>query len=143
MIKIIDNKGFLVIEKALYNVKEGVRRGLLSVAPMIVRDVVRRIKSPPKTGRLYRIGGTLHQASAPGESPADLTGELAEKVGSDVPSFDKMIIGDGADHGKWMEEGTDDGRIEPRPHLKPAVLSMEREIVQEIRNGVHKELGKT
>ncbi|MFH1485040.1 MAG: hypothetical protein ABIH46_03130 [Chloroflexota bacterium] len=34
----------------------------------------------PKTGRVYVIGGKVHQASAPGEAPAILSGDLAHSV---------------------------------------------------------------
>ena len=143
-IKVVDNTAFLVIEKALCNTKEGIRRGLLDVAPEIEREVVRRIKSPPKTGRLYSFNGRIHQASAPGEAPADLTGQLAESVGSEVTSPTQLVIGDdiSAPHGEWMEFGTTDGRIAPRPHLKPAALSKAREVEQAINRGVKRELGK-
>lgn len=143
-IKVIDDTAFLVMDRALFNTKEGIRRGLLDVAPEIEREVVRRIKSPPKTGKLYFIAGKIHQASAPGESPADLSGDLAEGVGSRVPSSTLLVIGYAAStpYGKWMEKGTDDGRIEPRPALRPAALSKEREVEQAIQRGVKRELGK-
>lgn len=142
MLRIIENTAFLVMSKAILNTKEGIRRGLLDVGPEIEREVVRLIKSPPKTGKLYKIGGRIHQASAPGEAPADLTGELADSVGFTVSSPTQLIIGDRAPHGKWMEEGTDDKRILPRPHLKPAALSKAREVEQAIIRGVAQELGK-
>lgn len=143
-IHVVDNTAFLVIEKSIYNTKEGIRRGLLDVAPEIEREVVRMIKEPPKTGRLYSFGGRIHQASAPGEAPADLTGQLAESVGSEVTSPTQLVIGDdiSAPHGEWMEFGTDDGRIAPRPHLKPAALSKAREVGQSLNRGVKRELGK-
>ena len=142
MLTVVDNTAFLVIKRSLFNTKEGLRRGLLDVAPEIEKEVIRRIKSPPKTGRYYLIGGRIHQASAPGESPADLTGELADSVGSEVSSPTQLIIGDRAEHGRWMELGTTDGRIAPRPHLKPAALSKAREVEQALVRGVARELGK-
>lgn len=142
MLKVVDNTAFLVINKALFNTKEGIRRGLLNVGPEIEREVVRLIKSPPKTGRIYAIGGgRLHQASAPGEAPADLTGELAEGVGFSVSSPTQIIIGDRAPHGRWLE-GNVPNRIAPRPHLKPGAISKAREVEQAILRGVSRELGK-
>lgn len=146
MMKIVDNTAFLVMDKAVMNTQEGIRRGLLAVGPEIEREVVRRIKSPPKTGRLYFIGGQIHQASAPGESPANLTGTLAESVASEVSSPTILTIGDReniASYGGYMEFGTRDGRIAPRPHLKPAALSKAREVEQAILLGVQRELSKT
>ena len=140
-IKVIDNTAFLVIDRALYNTKEGIRRGLLDVAPEIEREAIRLIKSPPKTGRLYRRGGKIHQASAPGEAPADLSGELAAGIDSSVSSPTVLIIGDRAEHGRWLE-GNVANRTLPRPHLRPAALSKAREVEQAILLGVDRELKK-
>ena len=139
--EIVDNTAFLVIGKAIYNCKEGIRRGLRAVAPEIKRKVRSLIINPPKTGRFYVIKGQRHQASAPGEAPANLTGELASKVGYRVSSHTHLIIGDKAEYGKWLE-GNVPNRIAPRPHLRPAALSKAREIEQAIIKGVKTELGK-
>jgi hypothetical protein len=141
VIRTVDNTAFLVIKKSLFNTKEGIRRGLLDVAPEIQREVRRLIFSPPKTGRLYVIGGKVHQASAPGEAPANLTGDLAQGVGYEVSSHTRLVIGDRAEHGKWLE-GNEPSRIAPRPHLRPAALSKAREVGQAIVRGVARELGK-
>ena len=143
MLKVIDNTAFLVMDKAIFNTKEGIRRGLLDVGPEIEREVVRLIKSPPKTGRLYLRGGRIHQASAPGEAPANLTGTLAESVSFEVSSPTQLIIGDRAriaDYGGYLEFGT--SRMAPRPHLKPGALSKAREVEQAVVRGVARELGK-
>lgn len=140
-VTIIDNTAFMVIKHSVRNFKEGIRRGLLEVAPEIERQVTLLIKSPPKTGRYYNIGGRIHQASAPGEAPADLTGALAESVGSKVSSSTTLIIGDRAPYGKFLE-GNFKNRIAPRPHLRPAALSKAREVKQAIEQGVKWQIGK-
>ena len=144
-IKVVDNTAFLIMKRIVVNSAEGVRRGLLDVGPEIEREVVRRIKSPPKTGRYYFRGGVLHQASAPGESPADWTGTLAESVGFEVSSPREMKIGTRvliAPYGGAMEFGTKDGKIAPRPFLLPAILSKAREIKQSIEKAVGIQIGK-
>lgn len=145
MIKVVDNTAFVVIDKSLFRIKEGIRKGLIEAGSEIRREVIRLIKSPPKTGRLYFVGGKIHQASAPGEAPADFTGALAESVDSEVSGSTKLTIGDReeiAEHGRWMEFGTTDGRIASRPHLKPAALGKAREVEQSISQGVERELDK-
>lgn len=144
-VTVVDNTAFLVIKKSVRNIKEGIRQGFLAVAPNVVSEVRRLIDSPPKTGRLYIINGQIHQASAPDESPATLTGDLSNSIRSSVPNFNTLIIGSGSEapHGLWMERGTDDGRIEARPFLKPAGLSKLREVVQSVNKGVKGQLGKT
>ena len=144
-IKVVDDTAFVIMDRSVVKCKEGVRRGLLDVGPEIEREAVRRIKSPPKTGRYYFRGGHLHQASAPGESPADWTGTLAESVGFEVSSPREMKIGTRAaiaPYGGAMEFGTKDGMIAPRPFLMPSVLSKAREIKQSIEKAVGIQLGK-
>jgi len=140
------NTAFMVINKSMINNKEGVRRGLVEVGPEIRKEVKRLITSPPKTGRVYTIRGKPHQASAPGEAPANLTGALAASVSSRVKGSTRLTIGDlasKAPHGGVMEFGTKDGtRILPRPHLKPGALSKAREVKQAILLGVQRQLGK-
>ncbi len=145
MIKIVDNTAFVVIKKSMMTFKEGIRRGLLNVAPEMVREVRRLINSPIKTGRIYKIGGQLHQASAPGEAPATLTGKLAESVSFKVSSHTQLIIGDKANiapYGKFLE-GNFPNRIAPRPHLKPGALSKSRELGQALIRGVGREMKRT
>jgi len=139
-VKIVDNTAFLVIKRSLYKNKEGIRRGLLAVAPEIKREVRRLIRDPNKSGRIYNIGGKMHQASAPSEAPANLSGRLAKKVGSKVPNATRLIIEDNAPYGGYLEYGTT--HILPRPHLRPAALSKVREVGQAIVLGVKNELGK-
>ncbi len=141
-LKIVNNTAFILMDRAVIKCKEGVRRGLLAVGPEIKREVVRLIKDPPKTGRFYVINGQLHQASAPGEAPADLTGNLADSVNFRMRGSDTLVIGDRADfapYAKWLE-GFVPNRIKPRPHLVPAVRNKGREIEQAIELGVRLQL---
>jgi hypothetical protein len=75
--KIVNNRAFVKIQKAYHSVPEGCRLALIEVGPIINRTMINRIYNPAKSGKTYMIDGQLHQASAPGESPAMLTGELA------------------------------------------------------------------
>ncbi len=85
----------------------------------IGREGVRLIESGPKTGRLYKRGKKVHQASAPGEAPASDIGNLA------ASEYAKRIrqafwhVGFTAEYGLALEFGTP--RILPRPFLRPAV----------------------
>lgn len=95
-------------------------------AKKVQRESVRRIKSPPKTGRVYsRSGGRTHRASAPGESPAEDTGALSRSIrvrgrkGSLRRRIGSRLIY------AWWETGI---RGQPeRPYLRPSLRAKKRE----------------
>lgn len=97
---------------------QSVIRGSMAVA----NEAVRRIREPPKTGRIYRRRGVEHQASKAGESPAADLGTLENSV--DVEFHESELLGivyADAPHAEWMELGT--RRIRPRPYMGPALAS--------------------
>lgn len=79
--------------------------------------------SLPKTGRIYRVSrtGKPHQASAPGEAPAVLTGFLSNSILTRFPSAREGEITIGAAYAPYLEEGT--ARMAPRPYVRPAIKS--------------------
>lgn len=82
----------------------------------------RLIGSPPKTGRIYRRRGVVHQASAPGQPPASDTGALiASSSTSYQLDFDaaRGRANWSAQYAIMLELGT--GKMEPRPFARPAV----------------------
>lgn len=95
-------------------------------AGKVKRESIRRIKSPPKTGRVYsKGGGRTHRASAPGESPAEDTGTLSRsiKVRGRKGSL-RRRIGSRLIYA-WWETGI---RGQPeRPYLRPSLKAKKRE----------------
>lgn len=67
--------------------------------------------------------GKFHQASAPGEPPANDTGDLQKsimsKMDSIVPSKPAAVVWTDLKYGKYLEFGTE--KIEPRPFMTPAL----------------------
>lgn len=59
------------------------------------------IMAPPKTGRMYGS----HQASAPGEYPANKSGDLASGIRQRVARTE-MEVGTTDMHGFWLRMGT-------------------------------------
>lgn len=104
------------------------------------RDVIMSFR-PPKSGKKYRRGRKVHQASAPGEAPAIDRGELARGIAFNIDK--KRLIGNvvsTAPHGKWLEFGT--LYIKPRPYMQPAADRV-KEIAPEIlRKSLRKALKK-
>ena len=82
----------------------------------------------PQVVAVYRAEGKenlgkFHQASAPGEAPANDTGDLQKsimsKMDSIVPSKPAAVVWTDLKYGKYLEFGTE--KIEPRPFITPAV----------------------
>lgn len=86
---------------------------------LVVNELVRILTTGPRTGRVYTIRGKKHQASAPGEPPAKLTGRLAKSAGYRAVGPEYMQVGEEAFYAGWLEQGT--SRMAERPHLRVAV----------------------
>lgn len=126
-IKVQKDQAFVVMSKALFKQREGIRRGLHEIGIIAVREAKRLIIEPPKTGILYRIRGQLHRASSQGEAPASFTGTLERSLGYKVSSPTQMFIGARASYGGFLEEGTPGGKIKPRPYLSAAAKNTAKE----------------
>lgn len=107
------------------------RRLLRQVADKTAFDIEARakvrIQSPPKTGRIYkRKGGVTHQASAPGQSPATDTGNLASSIftTSETGETIRSEVAVGAEYGAALEFGG--ARVAARPYLAPSVEDARR-----------------
>ncbi len=72
-----------------------------------------------RSGRIYRRGKRIHQASAPGEAPAVDTGFLRTSIAAfNVKREGDDVIGQVAAHAKYaiyLEKGT--RKMKPRPFL--------------------------
>jgi len=103
-------------------------------AGVIVTDKLRYIiRNGPRTGRVYTIRGRKHQASAPGEAPANRTGRLAKSVGYKATGHHTLEVGEEAEYAEYLERGTHnkDGsvRMAPRPHLQVAVTETQTKVM--------------
>ena len=73
-----------------------------------------------KTGKLYKRGSVIHQASAPGQAPAVDTGFLGNSIQTKMISDTHGEITISADYAEFLEEGTSTG-LAPRPFVEPAI----------------------
>jgi hypothetical protein len=122
--------------------KEGLRNALHDIGDMVADEAAILIKAGPKTGKVYG----LHQASAPGEAPADRTGRLAKSLRYIVHNHEKMVVGAQAPYAGYLEKGTrgreEDsssgryGGIKPRPFLAKAVHNTNRDAVNAILDNI-------
>jgi hypothetical protein len=119
--------------------KRGLERALQEIGPEIVRETRRLIETGAKTGRVYRFRGRPHQASAPGEAPANRSGRLARSGDFKVRNWQEMTVGETADYAGFLENGTR-GRMAPRPHLIAAVNNKAQDTVNAILESVDREV---
>jgi HK97 gp10 family phage protein len=117
----------------------GGKAGLADVG-VLVSNRVRQKLSTPGTGRTYRRASVVHVASAPGKPPAVDTGRLRAsytwRTGVDARG-PYVEIGTNVLYAPFLEFGT--RRMAARPHLRPAVNELRKEIVALIRQGIIQE----
>lgn len=95
--------------------KEGLVDAHHEIGARVIDRNKQLISSGPKTGRIY---GT-HQASAPGQSPANRSGRLLRSAKFLVHGWETMSVGQEAEYATFLEDGT--RRIAPRPNMIAAV----------------------
>lgn len=107
----------------------GLRKALYDIGLDATRAAIDSINNSGRTGRVYRIRGNIHVASAPGEPPANLTGKLRRSLNYRVRGVDEVEWGSLISYGQFLEEGT--RRMRKRPFLTP---------VHKVRGSHHKKL---
>jgi len=127
-------KSVLVSNKGPMLIDNGIKKGLEVIGKRIVTQLQAGILSPPKTGRIYRYKGRSHQASAPGEYPAERSGTLRKAANYKILSRRKMSVGfkKKAYYALFLEEGTSkmkkrklllDTIKQNKPFIKTSILS--------------------
>jgi len=94
------------------------------------------IQRGPKSGKTYRRGNVVHQASAPGQYPATDTGRLASSVMVNLPTPASMIgeVGTNVIYGPMLEFGT--SRMAARPWLLPSFTQAKIGIEKKLRDNL-------
>jgi len=120
-----------------------VEKGLLQTAFLAQSEAQRSILKGPKTGRIYKRGkrGRTHQASAPGEPPANDTGRLASSLRSEVSAgaLTASLIA-GTSYAAHLEYGTT--KMAARPFMRPAAEKVAPQGEKLIRDALDKILRK-
>lgn len=98
------------------------------VGTLLTNKLRYMIRNGPRTGRVYTFRGRKHQASAPGEVPANRTGRLANSVGYEATGHHTLVFGEEAEYASYLERGTK--KMAPRPHLQVAVREMQTVTMQ-------------
>jgi hypothetical protein len=127
------------------NTQKGIRKGFYFIGKDLVKES-RRLMRQPKSGKSYLIyvgrGGKrlkkprIHIASAKGEAPAIITGDLFKSVDFKVHNHDEVVFGANTPYAKRLEvrEGLD------RPYLKPAITNEQKNTILYLKRNIVKSL---
>ena len=116
--------------------KNAVRKAFHDIGKQLQKTANDEILHGSKTGRIYKIRGRRHQASAPGESWANLTGKARRSINFKVSGSDKLYFGASKKYVKFLELGT--VNMESRPTLSASIEKNERNIETEKRKIISK-----
>ncbi len=122
---------------------KGINQAFYSIGKDLKGTAQQSIIDPPKTGRIYRVRGKRHQASAAGEAPANLTGALKDSIDFKVGSSNSMRFeaGDGkVNYAGFLEDGT--SKMAARPFMIPAIKANERNAIAHFEREILKTIKK-
>jgi hypothetical protein len=111
-------------------------------AKEVQRREIERIVGGSKTGRVYTSGPEPlpHQASAPGESPANWTGELASSIVAQQVGPMEWDVETTSEHAAPLEFGSvKNGGA--RPFVLPTAEEMKPVFIERVKAGVQEALG--
>lgn len=115
---------------------KGIRDTFFDQGDKNVKYTRKEILKRNKSGRLYKIKGRLHRASAPGEYPANLSGKLRKGIGYKVRGSNSMEFGSKEDYSKYLELGTKN--MDPREFIGRTV----KEKAMDFRNALEYNVDK-
>lgn len=135
----LDRSKFPTPAEARRRALAAIRATTIAFAWEIKRHMMAEMRAP-KHGRAYRRpGGRVHIASAPGEAPAVDTGALIRSLDVRVhnrPAGTQAEAGTPLLYGAYLDQGTKDGRILPRPFIEPAATAHHQPFVDALRRNV-------
>lgn len=124
------------LKRAPGNYRRGVNKGMHQAGSLLVAVTKREILSGSKSGRLYGS----HQASAPGEYSAFLTGEHFASLDYNVNGPREFEFGAGAPHSIFLELKPETANGGGRHDLGKTVRAEERTVTDFLGRQVYYEL---
>ena len=88
-------------------------------ADKMAKEMKKSILSGAKSGRQYYVNGARHTASAPGQPPANVTGDLVRSI-KVTKERNKSTINISKNYAIFLEFGT--SKMRPRPFIIPAFM---------------------
>lgn len=103
---------------------------VLDSADKLKETMVKSIASGAKSGNTYTRNGMSHQSSAPGQPPANDTGNLVESIKVEKKK-DFSIVKIDADYAGYLEYGT--SKMRPRPFILPAITKIKKALMSKLK----------
>lgn len=145
MLEIISDKGERRFFGSALNIaghtRLGIIRALHKSGQGLIYSLQNEANNGLKTGKFYKVKvngiAKIHQASAPGETPATITGRYAN-AGRLVIRPKELVFKNIAPYSGYLEFGTT--RMKPRPGLSNAIVDQERNIVRNFLKEIEREI---
>lgn len=100
----------------------------------IIKKIVRSQDGKTRTTKHI---GVDYSPSEPYDPPHLMTGNLRRSITHAFDSFKKIVLcgpgGNWAFYGKFLESGTKDGKIKPRPFMRPSLDKSKEKIKEQFR----------
>lgn len=142
-----NRKVFLQIDQLEERTNRGIRQGFFRLGARLKQEMNKEVLKKNKQGRVYlskdRAGRRRrHRASAPGQTPANRTGNYRRNIGYQLRGASELEFGvrEGAPYAEFLEEGT--RRMSPRPGVGNTVKATEREARTFFEGSLDTELNK-
>lgn len=137
---------FLSLDNIEDNTRLGIRAGFFRLGRLLRQNLRKEVGKKNKTGRIYANSRTKtgrkrrHRASAPGQTPAKLSGTYQKNIGFQIKGSESLEFGirDGADYAKFLEDGTKN--MEPRPGIRNTVKDTEKDAQRFFESSIASEL---
>lgn len=114
------------ILRSKVKIRGNIRVNLEDIGRELVKEA-RSYLSLRKSGRVYNVivrgKRVRHRASAPGQSPANMTGNLKSKISYRVSGL-YMFFESNAEYSRFLEDGT--SKMRPRPFMRRAAKKKSR-----------------
>jgi len=102
------------------------------IAEKVMAQAIHLMADTPKTGKIWMTERGPHQASAPGEAPAEFTGALIRSMQVTQTKINQYAfsasVGSNLHYAAELEFFGPNYDGKPRPFLQPAVDIVEREV---------------
>lgn len=92
-------------------------------ADKMAKEMKKSILSGAKSGRQYYINGARHTSSAPGQAPANVSGDLVRSIKVNKER-NKSTININKNYAVFLEFGT--SKMRPRPFIIPAFMKTKK-----------------